>query len=100
MAGQYAALIEALDELVHGQEGVELALAEPHTGKLVGNLPLISWVGLKLVSVVEAVVHDRRIHAAAQVLQVTLQRGPRYFDLLQHRLETDAATSSDQHLRS
>ena len=41
VARQHAALVEALDQLVHRQQRVDLALAEPHAGQLVR----LTWRG-------------------------------------------------------
>ena len=77
---------------------MDLGLAEPHTGQLVVDLARIALVGLQAVASVEVVVHDRRVHAVAQVQQVTLERGVRDLDLLEHGAHADAAAGADHHL--
>jgi len=89
VACEHAVVVEAGEQLVHGQQRVDLVLAEPQAGQLV---PLRrrtrrTWSTCSTrrmacagrvshaVGVVERVVDDRRGEPVAQVLQVALERG-------------------------
>ena len=98
VAREHAVGVELLDELVHRQQRVDLALAEPHARQLVLRLRSVAGLHVELVAVGEAVVDDRRAHAVAQVLEVALQGGTRHLQLVHQRCEADAAAGADQHL--
>jgi hypothetical protein len=95
VAAEHALGLQAPDQLVHGQQRVDLPVAEPQAGQLAGAL---AAVVAETVGVVQAVVDDRRIQPLAQVLQVALQRRAGHLQLGAQGLETDAPAVADQQL--
>ena len=73
--------LEGLQETLHGQQGVNLAGAEPQARKL----PRVR-IGLRVVDQVAAaapVPDDRHAETVPQVLQVPFERGPRDLQLVE-----------------
>ncbi len=96
VARQHAVVVQPGEQLVHGQQRVDLVLAEPHARQLVAGARRRALV--EAVAVVEGVVDDGRVQPVAQVLQVALERGRRDGQLLAQRREAHAAAAAQQHL--
>ena len=96
MAREHAPFVQSLDELMHGQQGMNFSLAEPHTGQLMLRLCAITRLGLQLVASLKRVPHDGRIHAVSQILQVSLQGGQRDTQFSEQGITVHTAAKADE----
>ena len=67
----------ANEQVLHGEQRGGLGHIKPQPGKL--DPPCLTALPAETVTVRLAVVDDRRLHAAAQILQIALQRRTRNF---------------------
>ena len=98
MAAENAFGIDFAEELVGGQQGVELAFAEPQARQFVPIATAVLAFPAQGVAPQEAVVFDGGTEAVAQVGQVALERGPGDLQLIHHVLEADVSAQADQAL--
>lgn len=73
-----AAGVEVGEQVLHGEQGVDLLVGEPHAGQF--DLCTDGLGGVDPVARQFAVPYDRGVHVVAQEGQITLERGGRDFE--------------------
>lgn len=94
MGGKNSPRIEIGEQVLHGEQGVDLLVGEPHAGQL--YLRAGGLAGVDLVAVEFSVPGDRGVEVAAQEFEVTFEGGRRNLKILQQRLTADAAAAREQ----
>ena len=86
--------LEALEQMLHGEERLRLARAEPQPRQLVLGR---RWIrSVESVAALLAVPRDGRVVAASHVLDVALERRERHLQLAQEVVHRNDAALADQ----
>src|SRR5258708_40008382 len=88
------ARLHVLEEMLHGEERLRLARAEPQARQLV--LGRVRLLLLEAIAALVAVPHDGSVVAAPHVLDVALEGGKRDFELAEEVLHRDHAALPDE----